>query len=99
MFSLPIWIAARVVGASNPTLVRSALALVVGTVLALVSVATAGFAALLLVPLSFLLSFKFLLGASLGQAFVLSILAFIGAALMVKVVGGGIIGTTPGTMV
>jgi hypothetical protein len=92
VFATPVWIAARMVGANNATLLRSAMALILGTICAVLSCFT-GAAALVLVPLSFLLAFKFLLETTLGEAFLLGVLAVLGSALMIKVFGGAVTAT------
>jgi len=89
VFSAPVWLAAKMVGASHPTLLRSILALIVGLVCTVVSAAVAGGAAILISPLSFLLSFKFVLGTSFLGALILSILAVAGYAAMVHFIGAG----------
>ena len=86
VFSLPVWLAARVVGADSATLLRSAASLVVGAIGAFIGIAVGGGFALLLAPASFLLSFKFVLGTSLVGAVVL---ALAGYAAMVHFLGAG----------
>lgn len=89
VFSLPVWLASRVVGADSPTLIRSALSLVVGAIGSFISVAVGGGFALLLAPLSFLLAFKYVLGTSFVGAVVLAVLSLAGYAAMLHFVGGG----------
>ncbi len=86
--SLPVWAAAKVAGAANATLPRSALALVVGTALAAASLAVAGGWALLLAPLAYLLTFKYVLDTSFLGAIVLAVIALAGYAGMAKLIGG-----------
>ena len=70
VFSFPIWLAARVAGVAQPTLLRCAGSLIVGTIGSIIALAAGGTAGLLLAPLMFLLSFKFVLGTSfLGRWF------------------------------
>jgi hypothetical protein len=90
VFSLPVWLASRVVGAGSPTLIRAAMSLVVGAIGSVISAAIGGGAALLLAPLSFLLSFKFVLGTSILGSIVLAVLALAGYAAMIHFIGGGI---------
>lgn len=89
VFSVPVWVAARVVGAASPTLLRSAISLILGALAALVSIAVGGGWALLLVPLSFLLAFKFVLGTSFVGSIVLAVVAVMGYAAMVHFIGAG----------
>ena len=95
VFSLPVWLASRVVGADYPTLVRSALSLVVGAIGSFISVAVGGGFALLLAPVSFLLAFKYVLGTSIIGAVVLAVLSLAGYAAMLHFLGGGF-NATPG---
>ena len=99
VFSAPVWLAARLIGADTPTLLRSALALAVGIIGAIASAAAAGAFALLLAPLSFLLSFKYVLGTSFLGAIVLGILAIAGYAAMAHFIGGGLSATSNGVSV
>ena len=89
VFSLPVWFASRIVGADSPTLFRSAASLVVGVIGSLISIAVGGGFALLMVPISFLLSFKFVLGTSVFGSIVLAVLALAGYAAMIHFVGAG----------
>lgn len=94
--SLPVWLAARIVGADRPTLWRSALSLALGTGLSLLTAFIVGPMALLLTPLWFLLAFKLVLGTSFFGALALAVLAAAGYAAMVHLIGGGIsFGDTP----
>jgi hypothetical protein len=86
----PVWLAARMVGAARPTLLRSILALMLGLAGAIASVALTGPVALVLVPLSFLLSFRFVLGTSFLGAIALAALAAIAYAVMIHFVGSGV---------
>ncbi len=89
VFAAPVWMAAKLVGAHTPTLLRSILALLLGMVGTIVSAAIAGTWALLLAPLSYILSFKFVLGTTFLQAILLSMLALVGYAAMLHFIGGG----------
>ena len=87
LFSLPVWLAAKMVDATHPTLLRSITALFIGLLCTLVSVAVAGGAALFLAPLFFFFSFKFVFGTTFFGALILCILAAIGYAAMVHFIG------------
>ena len=87
--SLPVWAAAKLVGAADATLMKSGVSLVVGTVIALGSASFAGGWALLIAPIAYLLAFKFILKTSLLGALILAVLALAGYAAMFKVIGGG----------
>jgi hypothetical protein len=89
VFSAPVWLAAKLIGAQHPTLLRAALSLIVGVVGSVVSIAAGGGWALLLVPTAFLLAFKFILGTSLIGAIGIAIIAVIGYAAMVHFIGSG----------
>ena len=90
VFSAPVWLAARLIGAEWPTLLRSALALILGTLGAALAAVFGGPLALLLAPLAYLLSFKFVLGTSFLGAIVLGILALAGYAAMLHLLSGGL---------
>jgi hypothetical protein len=90
VFSAPVWLAARMVGARHPTLVRSICALVLGLIGAIVCLALTGWAAFVLAPLSFLLAFRFLLGTSFFGAIALALLAAAGYAAMIYFTGGSV---------
>jgi len=87
VFSAPVWLAARMVGAANPTLTRSALSLIVGVIGSIASVAVGGGFALLLAPLAFLLAFKYILGTSLLGSLGIAIITVAGYAAMVHFIG------------
>jgi hypothetical protein len=86
----PVWLAAKVIGASQATLLRCALALIAGTVLAFIGLFVAGGLGLLIVPLAYLLAFKFILDTSFLGAIALAILALAGYTAMSHLIGGGI---------
>jgi hypothetical protein len=90
VLAAPVWIAARVVGAKSPTLLRAVVALFLGATGAFVSMAVGGGWALCLAPIAFLLAFKYVLGTSLPGAIVLAIVAILGYAAMLHFIGGGI---------
>jgi len=87
--SLPVWFGAQITGAGRPTLIRSALSLIVGIIGSLLGGLAGMPLALLIAPLSFLLAFKFILDTSLFGALLLCIVAVIGYFLMGKFIGGG----------
>lgn len=96
-FSLPVWVAARIIRARKPTLLRSITSLIAGFALTFVSALLTGGFALLLSPLCFFLSFKVFLGTSFFGAVVLGVLALLGYALMVYLVGTEFSPSTTGT--
>ena len=101
VFSAPVWLAARLVGAANPTLLRAALSLFLGAIGSAVSIAVGGGFALLLAPLSFLLAFKFVLGTTFLGSIGLALVALLGYAAMIHFIGAGVSlsGTGPVTTV
>jgi len=89
VFSAPVWLAARLVRARHPTLLRAIGSLIVGTVgLFLIALFT-GPLVFLLAPLSFLLSFKYILGTSILGSLALAILAALGYAAIGYFIGSG----------
>jgi hypothetical protein len=89
VFSAPVWLAARIVGAGRPTLIRSALSLIVGVIGSIVAVAVGGGWAFLLVPIAFLLAFKFILGTSFVGAVGIAVITVAGYAAMIHFIGSG----------
>jgi hypothetical protein len=89
VFSAPVWLAAKIVGAEHPTLIRAAVSLIVGVIGAIVSVAVGGGWALLLVPVAFLLAFKFVLGTSILGAIGIAVITVAGYAAMIHFIGSG----------
>jgi hypothetical protein len=87
VFSAPIWLGARLIGAQHPTLIRSALALVVGGIGTALTVSVLGPVGLLLAPIVFLLAFKWVLGTSFLGSIGLAIIALAGYAAMVHLIG------------
>lgn len=87
LLSAPVWVAAKMVGARHPTLLRAALSLVVGGLGVLASVAFGGAFALLIAPVVFLLSFKYVLGTSVVGSIGLAVIAVVVYALMVHFIG------------
>jgi hypothetical protein len=88
--SLPVWMAAKITGAGRATLPRAAAALLAGTLTAFVAVFATGPWGLVLAPLAYLLSFKFIMDTSLLGAVLLGILALAGYAAIDKVMGGSV---------
>lgn len=90
LLSTPVWMAARVVGAEQPTLLRAMGSLFLGCVGTVLGGLIGGPAALLLAPLAFLLAFKYVLGTSMVGALLLGLLALAAYILMGQLVGGGL---------
>ncbi|MGB6353846.1 MAG: hypothetical protein WBF21_07700 [Steroidobacteraceae bacterium] len=99
VFSAPVWLAARMVGAANPTLIRSALSLIVGVIGSIASIVVGGGFAFLLAPLAFLLAFKYILGTSLFGSLGIAIITVAGYAAMVHFIGAGFTVSGNGTSV
>jgi hypothetical protein len=97
LLSAPVWLAAKMVGARHPTLLRAALSLVVGGLGVLASVAFGGAFALFLAPIVFLLSFKYVLGTSVIGSIGLAIIAVVVYAAMVHFIGAAFQVPTQGT--
>ena len=72
----PIWFAAKVVGAEQATVVRSALAMLLTVVGTFVSLVIVGSAAFVLVPIICVVIFKYVLDTSFLGAFILMIIAW-----------------------
>lgn len=87
VFSTPVWLGARIVGAKHPTLLRAVFSLMVGTLGSTACIFFSGLLALLLAPLSFLLAFKYVLGTSFLGAIVLALVALGGYVAMVYFLG------------
>lgn len=92
VFSTPVWLAARVIGAKYPTLWRAVASLAAGMLVAFLLAILTGPWGFLLAPVGFLLSFKYILGTSLLGSVLLAILAGLGYAAMGYFIGGGISG-------
>jgi hypothetical protein len=82
VFSTPVWLAARIIGAKHPTLLRAVASLVVGNLGAFLLALLTGPWVFLLAPVGFLLSFKYILGTSLLGSVLLAIVAGLGYAAM-----------------
>lgn len=89
VFSAPVWLAAKLVGAKHPTLLRAILSLVAGSIGAFILVVLTGPWEFILAPLVFLLSFKYILGTSFLGSILLAIVAGLGYAAMGHFMGGG----------
>jgi hypothetical protein len=87
VFSAPVWLAAKIVGAERPTLIRAALSLFVGVIGSIVAIVVGGGWALLLVPLAFLLGFKLIPGTSLFGAMGIAVITVAGYAAMIHFIG------------
>lgn len=86
--SIPVWFGAKITDATYPTLARSVLALFLGTIGSIAGFMIGGSLGIILAPISYLLSFKFVLGTSFTGAFLLGILSLFGYFLMAKFIGG-----------
>jgi len=96
VFSVPVWLAARLIGAKYPTLWRAVAALAAGMLVSFLLVVLAGPWSFLLAPVGFLLSFKYILGTSLLGSVLLAILVGLVYAAVGYFIGGDITGNTLG---
>lgn len=96
LFSAPVWLAAKMIGARHPTLLRAALALLAGGLGVLASAAFGGVFALFIAPVVFLLAFKYVLGTSVMGSVGLAIIAVVVYALMVHFIGAAFEVPAPG---
>jgi hypothetical protein len=87
-----VWLAARVVRAQHPTLLRAVASLFVGTAGTFVAAVLAGPWGVLLAPVVYVLSFKVVLGTSVLGSVLLALVAAAGYALMGWWLGGGLMG-------
>jgi hypothetical protein len=87
VFSAPVWLAAKLVGAERPTLIRSAVSLIIGVIGSIIAVAVGGGWAFLLVPIAFLLAFKFILGTSISGAIGIAVITVAAYAAMIHFIG------------
>jgi len=99
VFSAPVWLAARIVGAKHPTLLHAIASLAAGMLGSLLLAMLTGPWVFLLAPLAFLLSFKYVLGTSLLGSVLLAVVAGLGYAAMAYFVGGTFSGVGNGIIV
>lgn len=92
VFSTPVWLAARIIGAKHPTLWRAIASLAVGMPVSLLLAILAGPWGFLLAPVGFLVSFKYILGTSFLRAVLLAIIAGLGYVVMGYLISGFIPG-------
>jgi hypothetical protein len=96
VFSTPVWLAARLIGARHPTLWRAAASLATGTLASFLLAILTGPWVFLLAPVGFLLSFKYILGTSFLGSVLLAIVAGLGYAAIGYFIGGVIPGVPGG---
>jgi len=92
VFATPVWLAARIIRAEHPTLLRAIASLAVGMPVSLMLAILAGPWGFLLAPLGFLLTFKFILGTTFPGAVLLAIIAGLGYLVMGYLISGFIPG-------
>lgn len=92
VFSAPVWLAARIVGAKHPTLLHAVASLAAGMLGSFLLAVLTGPWVFFLAPLAFLLSFKYVLGTSWLGSVLLAIVAGLGYAAMAYFVGGSFTG-------
>jgi len=100
VFSTPVWLAARITGAKHPTLGRAVGSLIVGMMSWFVLVMLLGPWGILLAPVGYLFSFKYILGTSFLGAVLLAIVAGLGYLAIGYLISGyvpGIPGIPVGT--
>jgi hypothetical protein len=99
VFSAPVWLAARVVGAQHATLLRAIASLILGAIGSFVGIFVGGGWALLLAPLAFLFAFKWVLGTSFLGSIGLALVALFGYWAMVHFIGSAftVTGSAPVT--
>ena len=90
LLAVPVWGAAHIVGASRPAFARATVALTISVVMSIAALFTTGGWSLLLVPIIFMCSFKYVLDTSFLGAFFLCLLSLAGLVAMQKALGGGI---------
>ena len=95
VFTLPVWIAAKVAQAEHPTFLHSLLSLIVGAILSVIGLTLFGGVGFLFIPIAYLLSFKFVLGISFMGAVVLAVLAMAGYYAMSHMMIGGMLAMHP----
>jgi hypothetical protein len=92
VFSTPVWLAARLIGAKHPTLWRAVASLAVGMPVSILLAILTGPWGFLLAPVGFLLSFKYILGTSFLGAVLLAIVAGLGYVVIGYLISGVIPG-------
>lgn len=88
VLAAPVWLAARLVGAKHPNLLRAVLALAAGTAGVFVLALAAGPWVVLLAPLAYLFAFQLVLGTSFPGSVLLAVLAGLGYAALGYFTGG-----------
>jgi len=88
VFSTPVWLAARIIGAKHPTLGRAIGSLAVGLLVSILLAVIAGPWGIFLAPLGYLLAFKYILGTSFLGSVLLAILAGLGYVLIGYLISG-----------
>lgn len=88
VLAAPVWLAARLVGAKHPTLLRAILALAAGTAGVFLLAMAVGPWVVPLAPLAFLLAFQFVLGTSFLGSVLLAVLAGLGYVALAYFGGG-----------
>ena len=76
--TLPVWAAAKLVGIENCSLIRCGTSLIAGAVASAIVTAVLGGIGILLVPIAFLVSFKFILETSFFRALIICIIVTLG---------------------
>lgn len=94
LFTVPIWIGAKFVGAERATFLNSALALIIGVAAfffaGAIGGAVVGGWAFILAPLAMLLAFKYVLKTSFFGSVILAIVAAAGYFLLGHLISSGI---------
>lgn len=88
LLAVPIWGAAHIVGAGRPAFARATAALTISAVMSIAAFFTVGGWSLLLAPVIFMFSFKYVLDTSFMGAFFLCLLSLAGLVAMQKALGG-----------
>jgi hypothetical protein len=99
VFSFPVWLGAKIVRAERPTLFRAALSLIAGVIGSIAGIAIGHGWALILVPVVFLLAFKYILGTSVGGAIGIAVITVLGYAAMIHFIGSAFTVSGTGTSV
>jgi hypothetical protein len=88
VFSTPVWLATRLIGAKYPMLWRAVASLAAGMLVSFPVAILTGPWGFLLAPAAFLLSFKYILGTSFLGAVLLAIIAGLGYMAMGYLMSG-----------